>query len=77
MARQFDAASIGNAIATRAIMEDLRAGMDGIGGGTTPVQQGGQVAVPASAGPGAGGDGVRQKAEGGEKGFSTIGNVIS
>ena len=33
---EFDAASIGNAIATRAIMEDLRAGMDGIGGGPPP-----------------------------------------
>ena len=32
----FDAASIGSAIATRAIMEDLRAGMDGIGGGPPP-----------------------------------------
>ncbi|WP_234027157.1 DUF188 domain-containing protein [Erythrobacter sp. KY5] len=34
--REFDAASIGNAIATRAIMEDLRAGMDGVGGGPAP-----------------------------------------
>ncbi len=34
--RPFDAASIGSAIATRAIMEDLRAGMDGIGGGPPP-----------------------------------------
>ncbi|MGB3712539.1 MAG: YaiI/YqxD family protein [Erythrobacter sp.] len=33
---EFDAASIGSAIATRAIMEDLRAGMDGIGGGPAP-----------------------------------------
>lgn len=32
----FDAASIGTAIATRAIMADLRAGMDGVGGGPTP-----------------------------------------
>ena len=32
----FDAASIGNAIATRAIMADLRAGMDGMGGGPPP-----------------------------------------
>nr|WP_298899056.1 DUF188 domain-containing protein [uncultured Altererythrobacter sp.] len=32
----FDSASIGNAIATRAIMEDLRAGMDGVGGGPPP-----------------------------------------
>ena len=32
----FDAASIGSAIATRAIMEDLRAGMDGVGGGPPP-----------------------------------------
>ncbi|WP_375289287.1 DUF188 domain-containing protein [Qipengyuania sp.] len=30
------AASIGSAIATRAIMEDLRAGMDGVGGGPPP-----------------------------------------
>jgi len=34
--KPFDAASIGSAIATRAIMEDLRAGMDGIGGGPAP-----------------------------------------
>ncbi|WP_086437786.1 YaiI/YqxD family protein [Altererythrobacter xiamenensis] len=38
--REFDAASIGSAIATRAIMEDLRAGMDGplgaSGGGPPP-----------------------------------------
>ena len=34
--REFDAASIGSAIATRAIMEDLRAGMDGVGGGPAP-----------------------------------------
>ncbi|MFL0355720.1 YaiI/YqxD family protein [Erythrobacter sp. GH1-10] len=34
--REFDAASIGSAIATRAIMEDLRAGMDGAGGGPPP-----------------------------------------
>ena len=34
--RAFDATSIGGAIATRAIMEDLRAGMDGIGGGPPP-----------------------------------------
>ena len=33
---EFDTASIGSAIATRAIMEDLRAGMDGIGGGPPP-----------------------------------------
>ncbi|WP_438729166.1 YaiI/YqxD family protein [Parasphingorhabdus sp. DH2-15] len=32
----FDAASIGSAIATRAIMADLRAGMDGITGGPPP-----------------------------------------
>ena len=31
--KPFDAASIGSALATRAIMEDLRAGMDGMGGG--------------------------------------------
>ncbi|RXZ65284.1 YaiI/YqxD family protein [Pelagerythrobacter rhizovicinus] len=34
--KPFDAASIGTAIATRAIMADLRAGMDGIGGGPAP-----------------------------------------
>jgi len=34
--KPFDKASIGSAIATRAIMEDLRAGMDGIGGGPAP-----------------------------------------
>ena len=34
--KPFDAASIGSAIATRAILEDLRAGMDGIGGGPPP-----------------------------------------
>mgnify|MGYP000135538014 CR=1 FL=1 len=34
--KPFDAASIGNAIATRALMEDLRAGMDGISGGPPP-----------------------------------------
>ncbi len=34
--KPFDAASIGSAIATRAIMEDLRAGMDGLGGGPPP-----------------------------------------
>jgi len=34
--RPFDAASIGAAIATRAIMADLRAGMDGAGGGPPP-----------------------------------------
>ncbi|MXO93993.1 YaiI/YqxD family protein [Erythrobacter arachoides] len=38
--REFDAASIGSAIATRAIMADLRAGMDGLlgaaGGGPPP-----------------------------------------
>ena len=34
--KPFDAASIGSAIATRAIMEDLRSGMDGIGGGPPP-----------------------------------------
>ena len=34
--KSFDAASIGSAIATRAIMEDLRAGMDGVGGGPPP-----------------------------------------
>lgn len=32
----FTAASIGSAIATRAIMADLRAGMDGVGGGPAP-----------------------------------------
>ena len=34
--REFDAASIGGAVATRAIMEDLRAGMDGMTGGPAP-----------------------------------------
>ncbi|AKH44052.1 hypothetical protein FHS61_001368 [Altererythrobacter atlanticus] len=34
--KSFDAASIGTAIATRAIMADLRAGMDGVGGGPPP-----------------------------------------
>ena len=33
---EYTSASIGGAIATRAIMEDLRAGMDGIGGGPPP-----------------------------------------
>ena len=33
---EFDAASIGSAIATRALMADLRAGMDGVGGGPAP-----------------------------------------
>ena len=33
---EFSHASIGGAIATRAIMADLRAGMDGIGGGPAP-----------------------------------------
>ena len=33
---EFTAASIGGSIATRAIMADLRAGMDGIGGGPPP-----------------------------------------
>ena len=33
---EFSGASIGGAIATRAIMADLRAGMDGIGGGPAP-----------------------------------------
>ena len=34
--KPFTAASIGGAIATRAIMADLRAGADGIGGGPAP-----------------------------------------
>ena len=34
--KPFDAASIGPALATRAIMEDLRAGMEGVGGGPPP-----------------------------------------
>src|SRR5688572_6000467 len=34
--KPFTAASIGGAIATRAIMADLRAGADGIGGGPKP-----------------------------------------
>jgi uncharacterized protein YaiI (UPF0178 family) len=33
---EFTSASIGGAIATRAIMADLRAGMDGVGGGPAP-----------------------------------------
>ena len=33
---EFSAGSIGGAIATRAIMADLRAGMDGVGGGPAP-----------------------------------------
>ncbi|MCT2559843.1 YaiI/YqxD family protein [Tsuneonella sp. YG55] len=34
--KPFDSASIGGAIATRAIMADMRAGMDGPGGGPPP-----------------------------------------
>ena len=34
--REYDAASIGGAVATRAIMADLRAGMDGMTGGPAP-----------------------------------------
>ena len=34
--KPFTSSSIGGAIATRAIMADLRAGMDGIGGGPAP-----------------------------------------
>ena len=34
--KPFDAGNIGSAIATRAIMADLRAGADGIGGGPAP-----------------------------------------
>jgi hypothetical protein len=34
--KSFDASSIGSVIATRAIMEDLRSGMDGVGGGPPP-----------------------------------------
>ncbi|KLI62968.1 YaiI/YqxD family protein [Aurantiacibacter marinus] len=34
--KPFDTASIGSAVATRAIMADLRSGMDGIGGGPPP-----------------------------------------
>ena len=34
--KPFDAANIGSALATRAIMENLRAGMDGMGGGPPP-----------------------------------------
>lgn len=37
--KPFDKASIGSAIATRAIMEDLRAGMDGMGGGPPPFRK--------------------------------------
>jgi hypothetical protein len=34
--KPFDTGSIGSAVATRAIMQDLRAGMDGMGGGPAP-----------------------------------------
>ncbi len=34
--KPFDTASIGAAVATRAIMADLRSGMDGVGGGPPP-----------------------------------------
>ncbi|QZH75557.1 MAG: YaiI/YqxD family protein [Erythrobacter sp.] len=34
--REFDTASIGGAIATRAIMADLRSGLAGVGGGPAP-----------------------------------------
>ena len=40
--KPFDAASIGSALATRAIMEDLRAGMDGMGGGPPPFSKAGR-----------------------------------
>ncbi|MBA4051362.1 MAG: YaiI/YqxD family protein [Erythrobacter sp.] len=36
---EFTPASIGSAIATRAIMADLRAGMDGVGGGPAPISK--------------------------------------
>ena len=40
--KPFAAASIGTALATRAIMEDLRAGMDGVGGGPPPFSKAGR-----------------------------------
>ena len=42
----------------RAITEDLRAGMDGVGGGPAAVQHSGSLAVPAGVGARDGGDGV-------------------
>ena len=51
--KPFTAASIGGAIATRAIMADLRAG-GGCDRRTGAVREGGPVAVPAGAGRGAG-----------------------
>jgi hypothetical protein len=52
--KPFDAGSIGGAAATREIMADLRAGMDGVLGGSGGVPQGRPLAVPAGAGPGVG-----------------------
>lgn len=40
--KRFDAASIGREVATRAIMADLRAGMDGVGGGPPPFSNAGR-----------------------------------
>ena len=51
--KPFTAASIGGAVATRAIMADLRVGADGITGGPAPFEQGGPVALPAGARRGA------------------------
>jgi len=54
--KPFDAPSNGSAIATRAIMEDLR--RDGRSGRrSAAVQQGGSVEFPAGTRPGAGEDG--------------------
>ncbi len=56
--KPFDAGSIGGAVATRAIMADLRAGMDGVLGGS-----GGGPAPFRNEGVGAeGGDGQRPPA---------------
>ena len=56
--KSFDATNIGSAIATRAIMEYLRAGDGRSGRRTAAVQQGGPVELTAGAGPGAGEDGA-------------------
>ena len=37
--KSFNAVSIGSATATRPIMEDLRAGMDGVGRGPPPLSE--------------------------------------
>ncbi len=49
-AKPFTAASIGGAIATRAIMADLRVGVDGIPWRPGAVWEGGSVTVSAGAG---------------------------